>query len=977
MLNYHTIVQTDDQDASRVGAMTEWDWFVGRQAELTEILQTARRVRRGEPWGVLVEGEAGIGKASLIRRALAELTDFTVLHAVCDPGRSGSDLGVIGQLWRATDAIAHGFAPAPGPPGGNADRELLGSVTRLCTSGPVAVVLEDAQWADSLSARALSSLLHRLDGGSVLTIATVRSGCFRVSRPGASADDWRRAFLGRAWSRHLLLAGLTASEVAGLTERYWPGGLDQAASQWLHHYTGGIPALLTALLPGLAADGSWAPGVPPRLPGTTVAVVSGMLASLPQTSRALLAAMAVLDDRMPLALVASVAGVRHARAALEPLIEKGLAGWDPAEFLSPVSIQHPIYRDAIYRLLPSARRRALHAAAARHVSGIAVWRHRVAAAGLPNAILALALEKEAERYCQAGKAEPAGMLLLWSSGASADRADRERRLLLAVEQLLFCGKMNLITEVQPHLEACPPSAARNLALGLLAGRSGRYSRALTLLSEARRLAGTGDLGHELGIYVDLALAALHAEQGDAETERQAASRLLAAPGLPEPVRQQAQVFLVDAAGHAEGGPAAALRLLQDTVAVPSDPAELASGGGLLLWARGKWRALAGQLTAAAGDLSLLLRSADEVTMTSTRPLAQAYLAFTQFRLGQWQAAAVTAGQAVVSAGPATPAWLQVPAHSVAACIAAVRGEWQQARYHARTAQHSHDRAGRDTFAAFPAVAAAMIAGARADYPAMLAAFTAVLRRPGPVGYQQAWWGPLYVEALVGRGELSAAREALAELKAFAAASGQLGTALAWLDAWLTASTGDRAGAAARFAEAACRPAPPDDIPFHRARLAHEYGRLLSSLRQRKTAIRWLYEARTWYTMLGAQPYLDRCDADLLGCGVRRGTQEPSADGGDGQPLAVLTARERRIVYLVASGLTNQEVGSELYVSAKTVEYHLGNIFAKLGITSRRQLRSLADGAGKPAADAGPGAGGQRTGSLRRRRSVLTVNVMRQ
>ncbi|HLI38346.1 MAG TPA: AAA family ATPase [Streptosporangiaceae bacterium] len=947
-------------------AAAERGWFIGRQAELAAVLESARRARGGESWGVLIEGEAGAGKTSFIRRVLAELPDFTVLHAACDTAESGSALGVIGQMLRGRDARSAASVLALGLAEEQAGPRLLAFLTELCASGPIAIVLDDAQWADPPSARALSFVLRRLRGDPVLALATIRPCRYPVSRPGSSAADWRRVLLSREWSRHLYLDGLSVNEVADLADLAWPGGHDGAAAHWLHQYTGGVPALLAALLPGLPADAPSAPVRPLRLPGAVVTAVSGMLVGLPEPSRRLLAAMAVLGSRAPLAVVASVSGEQEAPAAIEPLVEAGLAGWAPGESLAPAGIRYPIYRDAVYQLLPEARRRALHAAAARHVSGITAWWHRAAAAGHPDAGLAAALEEEAERYGLAGEAEPAGMLLLWSSGCTADRASRERRLLLAAERFLDCGKVSLMASLQPHLAACPPSAVRSLALGRLAEHAGRRSQALALFSEARRLAEASDAPYLLRSYADLGLSMIHAERGDARAERQAASRLLAARHVPAPVRQWAQYFLADAAGREAGGPAAALRLLAEITAVPPGAAEPPRDSSVLLWARGMWRALAGQLTAASDDIAMMLRSADEATIRSIGPLAQSYLAFAQFRLGKWRAAAVTAGRAVAAAQAATTAWLRVPAHAIASCVAAVQGEWQQARGHAETAERWQHRAGPDTFAAFPAVAAATIAQARSDYPAMVTALYPLVRRPGPVVHQQAWWRPLHVEALIGAGQLAAARQALAELREFAAASGQLGTAIAWLEAWLTASDGEVAVAAARFEEAACRPAAPDDIPFHRARLAHEHGRFLLSLRQRRSAIRWLREAHRQYALLGARPYLERCEADLSGCGVGMGMGEPSAgsarpagraEPAGWQPLAVLSARERRIVYLVASGLTNREVGSELYVSAKTVEYHLGNIFAKLGITSRRQLRSLAQGPGPAGLPDAPGTSG--------------------
>lgn len=891
-----------------------------------------------------------MGKTSLIRRVLAELPDFTVLRAVCDPADSGSSFGMIGQLLRGRDARGTTSVLAPGLAEEQVGSRLLALLARLCGSGPIAVVVDDVQWADPPSARALSFVMRRLRGDAVLILATIRPGRYPVARPGASATDWRCALLSREWSRHLYLGGLGVDEVADLVDVAWSGRDDGIAAHWLHQYTGGIPALLATLPPGFRADAPCGPGRPPKLPGALVTAVSGMLADLPEPSRRLLEAMAVLGPRAPLAVVANVSGQQQASAAIEPLIEAGFVGWEPGESLAPADIRYPIYRDAVYQILPEARRRALHAAAAGHVSGLSVWWHRAAAAGHPDADLAAALEEEAERYDLVGDAEPAGMLLLWSSGSTADRASRERRLLLAAERFLACGKVSLIASLQSHLAACPPSAVRSLALGRLAEHAGRRSRAITLFSEARRLAETSDAPPRLRSYADLGLCMIHAERGDARAERQAASRVVSARRVPAPVKQWAQYFLADAAGRADGGPVAALRLLAEITAVSSGTRKSARDGSVLLWARGMWRALAGQLTAASDDIAVMLRSADEATISSIGPLAQSYLAFTQFRLGNWRAADATADQAVAAAQATTTAWLQVPAHAVASCIAAVRGEWEQARNHAEIAERWHDRAGPETFAAFPAVAAATIAQARSDYPVMLTAMYPLVQRPVPVVHQQAWWRPLHVEALIGVGQLATARHALSELREFAAASGQLGIVIAWLEAWLAAREGEVAGAAAAFEEAVCRPAAPDDIPFHRARLSQEYGRFLMSLRQRRAAIRWLHEAHRQYALLGARPYLERCEADLFSCGVGTGIAEPStgstrptgrAEPAEGQRLDMLSARERRIVYLVASGLTNQEVGSELFVSAKTVEYHLGNIFAKLGITSRRQLRYLA------------------------------------
>jgi len=124
----------------------------------------------------------------------------------------------------------------------------------------------------------------------------------------------------------------------------------------------------------------------------------------------------------------------------------------------------------------------------------------------------------------------------------------------------------------------------------------------------------------------------------------------------------------------------------------------------------------------------------------------------------------------------------------------------------------------------------------------------------------------------------------------------------------------------------------DDAPFFRAKLEHAYGRVLvaTGSGSRREAARWFRSAHDRFSALRATPFLERCDTDLAVIGL-------AAPGRTGGGLAALTERELSVVHLIMDGRTNQEAAAELYVSQKTVEYHLSNIYAKLGISSRRQL----------------------------------------
>jgi DNA-binding CsgD family transcriptional regulator len=178
----------------------------------------------------------------------------------------------------------------------------------------------------------------------------------------------------------------------------------------------------------------------------------------------------------------------------------------------------------------------------------------------------------------------------------------------------------------------------------------------------------------------------------------------------------------------------------------------------------------------------------------------------------------------------------------------------------------------------------------------------------------------------------------------------LAVAVGWLGGWLAERQGDYEEARGKYEAASALPVLADDLPMHRARLAHAYGRLLLGRGSRRAAIGQLRSAFERYSVLGAQPFLEQCATDLAASGLRVST------GHEIGPLAVLSAKEHRVAHLVAAGLTNQQVAREIYISVKTVEFHLGNIFAKLGINSRKDLAALvADQAAQ---------GGGRRGSTR-------------
>ncbi len=906
-------------------APDHYDRFAGRQAELGEILARARSAASGLRQIVVVVGRPGIGKTALLRQALSKLTGFRQLVADCAIGSTTAQLLRQAGQYRPGDQAAASLTT------------VLGG--QVATSTPLVLALDHLQCADADSARELSAALSASRTAPLLILVAVPE-VWRPEPPDRSAAHalWRQLLSGASASR-ITLSELSVTETGQLLGTA-PTEMPDRAALDLHRYTGGHPALLTALLDqGLTAAHS-SPADLLGLFGPFVLSTLYAVSVLPPASRDLLAAIAVADEPWPLAIAGSVAQVDDPPAALEPLLDSGLVTWIPADPVGPVSIRYPMFRDIVYRSLPALSRETLHSRAAGFALGTQAWAHRVAAAKTAGPDLAVTLEQEAERYHRGGDSERAGTLLMWAAGVSSDHGERERFLLRGARWWLVLRAVDW----GPRLEAClsrwPPSASRSLVLGVLAASAGQYQQARAWLAEAAGQAGNQAEGQAavLGPDIELATVMVDADLGDLDAQYRRSAGLLGLEGLSAGQRGWAEHYAADAWSRIHG-PAAALGKLPENGLAPFPVPGSRSGGqasqSVRLWTRGSLRLMTGRLHDARADLSAMLRAADRSQVDAIAPMAYAYLGFTEYLLGDVPSAehAIEAATALLSTHPIVR--LRVPVHAVAACLDAVGGRAEAADRHVRAAQRSYAQSGPEGYAAFPALAAAMTAQAHGDFSRMAAALRPLAADPAAGRLWQAWWLPLHVEALIGTGQLTAAQQALSRLRDLAATSGRQGSTVMWLRAWLAAAGHDELRARTRFEEAAATPAAVDDIPLHRARLEHDYGRFLMSGRNRRAAIARFRQAYELYRVVGARPFAARCARDLEACGAQ--VMVPGAEGGAGQAGPLLSSRERRIAYLAAQGLTNQEIANEVYISAKTVEYHLGKVFAKLGITSRRQL----------------------------------------
>jgi len=918
--------------------------FVGRTAEQCQLAEFAERAATGQSWAVLVEGGAGMGRTALLRRGAPSAATFRVIDAACDPGERNLPFGLVSQLfWRARCHIAAAAAAAdkltPEEQPARVGAWLLEIVYSAQASHPLAMVIDDLQWADPGSAEALGYMLRRLGNARVLTLLSARTQnrapAEWVTGPGA---PWRRLIDDRDFGQRIHLNGLTAEEVAELATRFGHGVIPLATAERLREYTAGNPASLRALLTDQRIDCLTRADLPFPAPGSVAAHVGWLLTTLPPASRDLLDALAVLDAKCPLGLAARVADVSDPVAALEPLVRAEIVQWWPEDPVTPVQVWPPVQRDAVYQRLTPGRRRVLHLAAAAVVHGDAKWAHRVAAVGGPDDALASELESAAARVLGDGDAERAGTLLLWAADLSDDRAAYERRLLVAAAQLIWSSSFGRAEALRPRLTDCPAHPLRDLVVLTLSPDESQTASVSDLLAAALIV----DAAYPAHDGVSMAQAAARvalmgmlgrADRSDSQAMGMIAGQVLAIEGLDRETTTMAGCLAAEAAGQSQAGTdlPPVMELAAAGQAGGDDPAR--PGDAILLWRRGAWRARAGHLTGAADDLAAALRLSRGQRELDVA--AKTLLAYIQYHLGLWTSATATVEEAIALALSRGATWSYTKAHAVSACVAASRGMLDAAEEQLRICRRWWTTVGSAADIMFPAVADATLAQAKGDYAAMLAALeplSGMLDDTDRMDHDSELWWMLHVEAMIGTHRLDEAAAAVAE-RTRAGSRPYLRAGHAWLAGWLAHERGDLDTAQAIYADALSIEIPHDDVPLLRARLEHGYGLLLLTQHRRRPAVNWLRSARDRYRSLGAAPFLARCDRDLNACGLRSIAAEPDAAGSRG----VLSCQEDRVARLVAQGMTNQEVARQLFVTTKTVEFHLSNIFIKLGITSRRQL----------------------------------------
>ena len=893
--------------------------FVGRELELGFLDEHFGAVRSGQPRSVLIEGPSGIGKTALVRRFISGLDPAVrVLDASGEELEREMPYGVLQQLVAAAgspDTVGIGTRGQTAPDPLAAGIEFMGLLARLERDQPLVLVIDDAQWADRSSLGALVVALRRQTPAHLLTLLVVRQD----DGEAASLPPSVYRLVESSHGSRLTLGGLEAFELRRLAASLRVDGLSPRMAARLWDHTEGNPLYARAVLEEMPAEAFIDPTVPLPCPLSFALMVLGRLAACAADGQRLVVASSVLGTPCDLSVAARLAevddpliAVEHAMAAHLLEARNTINGWT-------IDFPHTLVRAAVYHNLGPAHRSSLHTAAAGLVEDHeASLRHRVTAVGGKDPALAEEVSSFGLRKATEGRPAAAARYLLAAARLVPDGPRHEDFLLASVEYLLLAGETSEAATFASHIAGFADSARRQYELGRLALVSGR-PEAEKLLNDAW---GRSDPGDPFRGQLAELLAWVRLLQGDGQEATVWGVRaLLGAQRDPYGIAP-----LLIGLGMSGRLPEA----VNSASLLPQSTSDLSPEGLAGVFARGVLRSWSDDLVAAHQDLTVALSAPSRAIAYDRLVLVQC-LSEVEYRLGAWDDAIAHAELAISIAQDTGQRSLLARPHVLAMCPLAMRGDWDRADAHIREAASV---AGDDDSVVWVAFARAFLAGARGDAEGVVSSMLSVLdpAQLANVGVLLAVrWGCLFADALVSLGRLDQAAAVLDSL-VDPTDSGSRRTVTmhaAPVRGRLEAARDRPVEAEAAFA-AGLAVAEEMACAFDRAQIEAAFGGFLRRRGQRHAAVERLEAARRAFTVLGARPFVERCDDELVACTLHR----PRRDGAD---RTRLTRRELAVAQLVATGLTNREVAEQLFLSVKTVEFHLANVFAKLGVTARRDL----------------------------------------
>jgi len=915
--------------------------FVGREGEVAILRAAWQSVTDGSARVVAIEGDPGIGKTALVETLLAGVHAPVVRVA----GVSADSK----YPWRILDEITRRLARArpAGQPGSMdplASPSFVGQglTEALQATGAVALLVDDAQWADRASMAALQYTARRLRDDPVLVILAYRRHGddtqleYQTVSPGLS-KSWRQIFDGEH-GLHLALDGLPPEDLLRLAAANGYPGLSPEGAGRLHESTGGNPGHVLELLALMPMHSIVAGSGPLPAPRGLAHTITARLASCSRETRELVAGAAVLGQRFSVAALREVTGIQTTAAPLAEAIGAGLLTEAPGTGGRELAFTQVLTREVIYTDLSRSVRGQLHQRAAM-LGGPGALQHRIAAADGPDERLAADLQRAAQERMAAQDIPRAAAYLRQALDCSPPGPTRLSLMLATVESLLVAGDAIAAREYEGELAAAPRGPWRDYVLGYQTLLNGHieeaavlFRGALAALDKAGPESSPGSPGHvpadlRARIATQLAIIGIltlsypeMVEYGSAAVEA----------GSAEPWVSGFAWFAKTVGMTLAGQAPAALASLAD-VGEPGDESGLEG-----LVARGLIRLWTDDLAGAAQDLRTAVYRA---TRGEALRVSQAlgFLGEVEYRRGMLGEAVLFTDLAAGNAEDNDRFWDFSILHALATLPHAARAEWVEAEHHAAQAATWARTFGTPAGLAFAAGAKAAIAQARGDAHRLLAAATQLEAHYDSAEPGTHLFGPARADALAQLGRIDEAAEALERFAATTARTGrksaQMSTARVAAQIAMARGDHDRAQAECERANSLAQmiglPLEAGRIGLVAARCHHQAGR-------RAAAERALRGARKRFIMIGANAYRQLADECATELGI---LVDDSPD-----PFKGLTQREQDIALLVCQDLSNKQIADRLYLSPKTVETHLTRVFAKLNVSARGDLKGLLDAA---------------------------------
>ena len=900
---------------------------------ITDFLLSAER----QPGGLVIEGEAGIGKTTIWLEAVDEARKrgFRVLptrvgqaesvlaYAALADLLSGVEQEVIAGLPEvqrlAVDRVLL-RASDGGPP---TDQHMVAAafatvLDRIAVDVPLLVAIDDVQWLDPSSQMVLAFAARRLKGRiGVLATERCDPDCgdamtwLHLSRPGG---------IERFRVGPMSLGGMHALISARLGRTF-----PRPTMVRIFEISGGNPFYALELAHAMHVGSSRAQ---PSLPATLAELMRLRIGSLEgEAGDALLAAAAVADPTVELLAQVLDTTVEHTVELLEESENKGIVTIDG----NVVRFSHPLLAQSVYTDARPARRRATH----RSLAEVTVLpelkaRHMALAASSAEAETLKALDSAAD--VARGRGAPAAAAELIELAIALGGNTPSRRVRAAEHHFKAGDAHRARTLLEPTIGELQPGLLRGIALNLMAGihmYDDRFAEAATLL---KRALGDAENNPAVQIQTLISLAFAEGMSGDFDESLRNASQAVTHAeelGFPQLISAALAMF-VNAQFHSGRGvdePSLrrALELEDPTVDVPIPFCASAINALINAWT--------GQPNLARRQMAAVRDRCVEWGAENDLMLITGYCTLIEIWRGDFAEAALLAEETFERAEQVGGSC--ATALTVRAAVAAYAGREHEARADAAAALRIAEECHSPRLAEWPTMSLGFLevslgryAEALTTLQPMLDAFDSL---PG-TEIMTATFIPDAVEAMVALGRHADAEPLIEALE-------RNGNRLSrhWMIAvgarcrsMVLAARGDVTAAACLIRDALAEHQKVP-MPFERARTQLLFGQLERRQRKKETATAALREALQSFEDMGAPLWADRARAELARVKVA-----PSRETS-------LTDSERRVAELAAAGKRNRDIAAALFVSPKTVEAHLARIYRKLGINSRAELGRIVGG----------------------------------